>query len=131
MPALFPFNSELRLFYVEHKQLTNGYNSSFEKIQIKCQSVCVWVQVPSLAPNTVQDSERCFFVLTTKKRFGYPNRFFVCSAVERLQCTVWQRCLVYARWTFYQIKMRCRGQCPTDIRGCPFPNAAVRMGLFR
>nr|DAJ06477.1 MAG TPA: hypothetical protein [Caudoviricetes sp.] len=66
MPALFPFNSELRLFYVEHKQLTNGYNSSFGKIQIKCQSVCVWVQVPSLAPNTVQILSGVFLCLQGK-----------------------------------------------------------------
>ena len=43
--------------------------------------------------------------------------FRLYSAVKRLQCAVWWRCLVYARGAFYQIKMRCRGQCPTDIRG--------------
>ena len=54
--------------------------------------------------------------------------FRLYSAVKWLQCAVWRRCLVYARGTFYQIKMRCRGQCPTDIRGCPFPKTAVRQG---
>ena len=59
-----------------------------------------------------------FFYAYKAKAVRISEPFFrLYDAVERLQCAVWRRYAGYARGAFCQMEMRCRGQCPTDIRG--------------